>query len=109
MCSPCGSRAAFQRLLVADALALLSVTAEAAKVELDPSNWGDEAGQDCVSCHTKSSPGLTQQWQESAHASGGVNCMDCLEQMRPSRMPWSTRDRSSPPCGYWRQISVGTP
>jgi hydroxylamine dehydrogenase len=77
MCSPCGSRAAFQRLLVADALALLSVTAEAAKVELDPSNWGDEAGQDCVSCHTKSSPGLTQQWQESAHASGGVNCMDC--------------------------------
>jgi hypothetical protein len=49
----------------------------AAKVELDPSNWGHPAGENCVSCHEKSSPGLAQQWHDSAHKTAGVNCMDC--------------------------------
>jgi hypothetical protein len=52
-------------------------TAQAAKVTLEPGSWGHEAGGDCVSCHTKASAGLTQQWQESAHQKAGVNCMDC--------------------------------
>lgn len=51
--------------------------AEAAKVKLDPSEWGHPAGEKCISCHTKSSVGLTQQWRNSAHAEAKVNCMDC--------------------------------
>ena len=31
----------------------------------------------CASCHAKSCGGLTKQWQDSAHAKAGVNCMDC--------------------------------
>jgi hypothetical protein len=50
---------------------------QGAKVTLSPDNWGHPAGEDCVSCHTKSSPGLAAQWKESAHAEAGVNCMDC--------------------------------
>ncbi|MCF7990570.1 MAG: hypothetical protein K9M02_09015 [Thiohalocapsa sp.] len=49
----------------------------AAKVELDPSNWGHPEGEACVSCHDKASPGLAQQWHDSAHKTAGVNCMDC--------------------------------
>ncbi len=49
----------------------------AVKVTMDPGNWGLEEGKSCVSCHKKSSAGLTHQWQESAHARAGVNCLDC--------------------------------
>ncbi|MBL3601108.1 MAG: hypothetical protein JMN25_14785 [gamma proteobacterium endosymbiont of Lamellibrachia anaximandri] len=52
-------------------------TSLADKVSLDPSNWGLEEGEACISCHKKSSAGLTHQWQSSAHASAGVNCLDC--------------------------------
>lgn len=55
----------------------LAVPAAAEKVKLDRSNWGHEAGSACVSCHTKASSGLARQWQDSAHAAAGVNCMDC--------------------------------
>jgi hypothetical protein len=49
----------------------------AEKVKLDPTTWGLEAGKECVSCHKKSSAGLTHEWQNSAHAEAGVNCLDC--------------------------------
>ena len=49
----------------------------AAKVSLEPSNWGHESGQYCAGCHRKTSAALTQQWKDSAHAAAGVNCMDC--------------------------------
>lgn len=52
-------------------------SAGAAKVQLDPSNWGAEGGKDCVECHEKSSTGLAQQWHDSEHAKAGVNCLDC--------------------------------
>jgi hypothetical protein len=58
-------------------LGLAAIPALAAKVELAPENWGHPAGADCVSCHAKASPGLAQQWQDSAHEKAGVNCMDC--------------------------------
>ncbi|MCG6861178.1 MAG: hypothetical protein LJE70_07880 [Chromatiaceae bacterium] len=77
MCSTLRSRGVRWRLLAAILLAFVVPLAEAAKVDLDPSNWGHEAGQDCISCHTKSSAGLARQWQDSAHAAAGVNCMDC--------------------------------
>lgn len=49
----------------------------AAKVALDPRHWGHPAGEKCISCHAKSSAGLTDQWRASAHHAAGVNCMDC--------------------------------
>jgi hydroxylamine dehydrogenase len=49
----------------------------AAKVSLDASHWGLAEGKECVSCHEKTSAGLTAQWQQSAHARAGVNCLDC--------------------------------
>ncbi len=49
----------------------------AEKVKLEPSNWGHPAGEQCVSCHQKASAGIAHQWQASAHAKAGVNCMDC--------------------------------
>ncbi|MBF0265411.1 MAG: hypothetical protein HQL46_09065 [Gammaproteobacteria bacterium] len=57
---------------------LLSVPlVQAEKVTLETSNWGLEGGKACVSCHEKSSAGLTMQWQNSAHAKNKVNCLDC--------------------------------
>jgi len=49
----------------------------AAKVQRDAVVWGHPAGADCVGCHAKASAGLVHQWEESAHQSAGVNCMDC--------------------------------
>jgi hypothetical protein len=55
----------------------LSLPIQAAKVTLDPSHWGDPQGEECISCHTKASPGITEQWRKSAHAKAKVNCLDC--------------------------------
>lgn len=70
------SQAIYSALLGVVAL-VLTGPLWAAKVKLDPSEWGHPAGNDCVSCHLKASAGLAQQWQESAHQKAGVNCMDC--------------------------------
>ncbi|WP_295886790.1 multiheme c-type cytochrome [uncultured Thiohalocapsa sp.] len=61
-------------LLLAAAVAM---PAAAEKVKLDPSEWGHPAGAACASCHEKASPGIAEQWHQSAHKSAGVNCMDC--------------------------------
>jgi len=76
-CSPLHSRLWHNRLLLGLALLLLSGSSFAAKVKLDPSHWGHEAGEKCASCHAKSSAGIVKQWEQSAHAEAGVNCMDC--------------------------------
>lgn len=68
----------FTRILIALAgCCLITAGVQAAKVSLSPDNWGDPAGEECVSCHAKSSAGLTGQWKGSAHADAGVNCLDC--------------------------------
>jgi hypothetical protein len=58
-------------------LSVFAVVSHAEKVSLDPSNWGLEEGKDCISCHQKASAGLTHEWETSAHAVAGVNCLDC--------------------------------
>ncbi|MBK1649667.1 multiheme c-type cytochrome [Rhabdochromatium marinum] len=64
--------------LVLVVAALMTATpAPAAKVTLDASEWGHPEGDNCISCHRKASPGLTEQWRQSAHHAAGVNCMDC--------------------------------
>jgi len=49
----------------------------AAKVTLEPGNWGLEEGRACIDCHKKSSPGVARQWLDSAHGRAEVNCLDC--------------------------------
>ena len=49
----------------------------AEKVTLSADHWGVAEGKACIDCHKKSSPGLFRQWEESAHAEAGVNCLDC--------------------------------
>ena len=66
-------------LLLAAAVNWIAAPVFAAKVSLDPSTWGNEAGKECISCHKKASAGLARQWEASAHADAGVNCMDCHE------------------------------
>lgn len=67
------------RLHVLIGLVLFALSAQllAAKVKLDPSHWGLEAGQECVKCHSKTSAGIVEQWRDSAHGREGVNCLDC--------------------------------
>ena len=58
-------------------LSLVAFVAHADKVSLDPSNWGLTEGEACISCHNKTSAGITHEWETSAHAKAGVNCLDC--------------------------------
>lgn len=59
-------------------LVLLVVSpAQAAKVTVEKSEWGLEAGKACVTCHKKTSKGLATQWEESKHGQIGMNCLDC--------------------------------
>lgn len=64
-------------LLIGALLLCVVVPGQAAKVALDPSHWGLPEGAACISCHEKASPGLAQQWHDSAHQRAGVNCLDC--------------------------------
>jgi hydroxylamine dehydrogenase len=49
---------------------------------LSPSAFADhpqvsEAGKACLECHGKSTAGIVEQWQSSAHAKNGVDCYSC--------------------------------
>ncbi|HEC05526.1 MAG TPA: hypothetical protein ENJ12_01620 [Thiolapillus brandeum] len=76
--SICGRGYGLVRVISA-VIILLAISAPvfSAKVTLSPDNWGLEEGRACIDCHEKSSPGLTHQWRESAHADANVNCLDC--------------------------------
>jgi hypothetical protein len=80
----------------------------AAKVALDPENWGHPEGENCVSCHEKASPGLAQQWHDSAHKRAGVNCMDCHQAEPRTWTRSSTRGRSSRPSSRRRIAGAAT-
>jgi len=67
----------FIRLVAPAIILACSSVANADKVTLDKTEWGVEGGKECISCHEKSSKGLATQWQESAHAKAGMNCLDC--------------------------------
>jgi len=36
-------------------------------------DWGDPAGEECVECHMTENPGMTLEWNHSAHGQAGVN------------------------------------
>lgn len=44
---------------------------------VDPKNYGSPKGGICVTCHRETTPGIYNQWQESAMGQAGVNCYDC--------------------------------
>ncbi|NOY68522.1 MAG: cytochrome C552 [Deltaproteobacteria bacterium] len=44
---------------------------------VDPKNYGSPKGEVCIKCHQETSPGIYNQWLESAHGQAGVNCYDC--------------------------------
>lgn len=52
-----------------------ALTCEATYV--NPKNYGSPKGEVCVTCHRETSPGIYNQWRESAHGQAGVNCYDC--------------------------------
>ncbi len=44
---------------------------------VDPKKFGSPAGEICVQCHKEATPGIYNQWKESAMGQAGVNCYDC--------------------------------
>ncbi|MBI5142979.1 MAG: hypothetical protein HZA20_12455 [Nitrospirae bacterium] len=42
-----------------------------------PANGAGETGTDCLSCHTRETPGVVGYWKLSAHAEKGVGCRNC--------------------------------
>ena len=47
------------------------------------------SGEDCVSCHSKVTPGQVTDWQASKHAGAGVSCIDCHQV--PADSPMATQ------------------
>jgi hydroxylamine dehydrogenase len=44
---------------------------------VDPKKFGSPAGEICIQCHKEATPGIYNQWKESAMGQAGVNCYDC--------------------------------
>ncbi len=42
-----------------------------------PDKYGDSRGDVCVVCHREVTPGIYNQWNQSAMGQAGVNCYDC--------------------------------
>ncbi len=42
-----------------------------------PSLYIPDDSKACVDCHSKSSPGIVEQWKGSTHAKQGIGCFDC--------------------------------
>ncbi len=57
---------------------LISMQASAARAPGEiGKDWGDPAGQACVTCHMSVTPGMYREWNKSQHGQVGVNCLDC--------------------------------
>lgn len=44
---------------------------------VDQEKFGSAAGEVCLTCHREVTPGIYNQWSESAMGQAGVNCYDC--------------------------------
>lgn len=44
---------------------------------VDPKKYGSPKGEVCIQCHKEATPGIYNQWKESAMGQAGVNCYDC--------------------------------
>lgn len=65
----------FSRWLIAIALFILSTSSWGAAKE-PPAEMSEET-KECVSCHKKHNPGITQQWGASKHYRAKVGCYEC--------------------------------
>ncbi len=64
-----------QIILLAGVILLLASTAYGYYV--DPAKIGSPKGEVCIQCHKEATPGIYNQWRESAMGQAGVNCYDC--------------------------------
>ena len=62
-------------LLVTGVLFLYATSGNAYYV--DPKKIGSPKGEVCILCHNEATPGIYNQWKESAMGQAGVNCYDC--------------------------------
>ena len=77
------------RLLTLLALGLAASTLFAARPAGEiGKDWGDPAGQECVDCHMTENPGMTLEWNHSAHGQAGVNCLDCHKAEEGDKDAW---------------------
>ncbi len=57
--------------------AILFCASSASGFYVDPENYGSPKGEVCIQCHKEATPGIYNQWKESAMGQAGVNCYDC--------------------------------
>ncbi|MEW5974277.1 MAG: multiheme c-type cytochrome [Acidobacteriota bacterium] len=55
--------------------ALLLSSATAANSQTTPVISAES--QNCIACHTETSPGIVKQWDRSQHAKAGISCYEC--------------------------------
>jgi hydroxylamine dehydrogenase len=65
-----------KRLILAGALLLFGANPALAAVDAPPKEISDET-RECVTCHKKYNPGITQQWGASKHYRSHVGCYEC--------------------------------
>ena len=63
------------RLIVATMVLLITSTGFGAVKEPPPEMSAET--KECVSCHKKNNPGITQQWGASKHYRANVGCYEC--------------------------------
>lgn len=70
-------RGYMNRIIFLMAGMLLISAASASAYYVDPKKYGSPKGEVCISCHKEATPGIYNQWKESAMGQAGVNCYDC--------------------------------
>lgn len=66
-----------ERIILLVAGSLLFWVNSASGSYVDPKKYGSPAGEVCIQCHKEATPGIYNQWRESAMGQAGVNCYDC--------------------------------
>lgn len=64
-------------LLLVLLFAVSTAFAQKPKAPAAPQPRVSAEGQTCLDCHSSTTPGIVEQWKESAHARKGVDCFSC--------------------------------
>ncbi|MCB2182697.1 MAG: hypothetical protein KQH63_11760 [Desulfobulbaceae bacterium] len=66
-----------QQMILVLTVVLLFWAGKACAYYVEPEKYGSPIGEVCVQCHKEATPGIYNQWKESAMGQAGVNCYDC--------------------------------
>jgi hypothetical protein len=66
-----------EKMILLAAGAFLFCATSAGAYYVDPKKIGSPKGEVCIQCHKEATPGIYNQWKESAMGQAGVNCYDC--------------------------------